>query len=92
MEYDIKLEKEIIKLKFKKLWFNDKSGYWFEKKIKYKDLDLKLIIESDTKLFLMSVKTGDYFEGKINFNKFYGDIKKFPLTLKKVKEVIKKYK
>ena len=53
MEYDLKKEKELSKLGFKKCWFSDKSGYWFEKKVKYKDFKLQFICETDRNLFLM---------------------------------------
>ena len=91
MEYDLKKEKELSKLGFKKCWFSDRSGYWFEKKVKYKDFKLQFICETDRNLFLMSAKTSEYFGNKMNVVG-YEDIKKFKCDLKTIKQTLKKYK
>ena len=91
MEYDLKKEKELSKLGFKKCWFSDRSGYWFEKKVKYKDFKLQFTCETDTNLFLMSAKTFQYFSGKMDVAGYF-DIKKFKCDLKTIKQTLKRYK
>jgi hypothetical protein len=90
-EYDLKLESEIKKLGFKKRWFQDRSGYWMFKIVKYKDLDIKFTVQSDTPYFGMGVKT---YSGSLTKLKYpqYEDVKLFKCDLKTIKEVIKKYK
>jgi hypothetical protein len=90
MEYNIKLEKEISKLGFKKIWFQDKSGYWMEKSIKFKDLKIRFYVESDNKLFLMTVLTGETFNNKLTLRN-YEDVAKFPCNLASIKKVINRY-
>lgn len=91
MKYNIELEKEAINLGFKKKWLDDKSGYWLEKNVKFKDLHLNFVIESDHKLFLMQVKTGEYFSKKVKLN-LHEDVAKFKCNLQTIKKVIKNYK
>ena len=47
--YNPELEKQLIKLRFKRVWLYDKSGYWMEKSFTYKDLKFKLYCETDKK-------------------------------------------
>ena len=90
-KYDLKLESEIKKLGFKKKHLTDYSGYWYEFKKKYKDLNLKFIIESDHKYFDMSIKS---YEGSLTKlkNGRYDTVKLFKCNIKTIKEVIKNYK
>ena len=39
-------------LKFKKVWLSDKSGYWYEKKVKHPLLKNVEIIVEDDKIYL----------------------------------------
>lgn len=91
MEYNIKLEIELVKLKFKRVWFSDKSGYWFEKKVKYKDFKLTFVIETDNKLFFLDCETFEYFNRKLN-KRNRETIAKFKCDLKTIKQVLKRYK
>jgi hypothetical protein len=91
MEYDVKKEKELSNIGFKKRWLSDKSGYWFEKNVNYKDFKLQFICETDRNLFLMSVKTFEYYGDKMNSSD-YENIKKFKCDLKTIKQTLKKYK
>lgn len=92
MEYNIKLEKELIKLGFKKKWLVDKSGYWMEKGFKYKDLRMKFYIETDRKLFTLGCKTGSLEMSRITFRDYYDDVAKYKCDLRTIKKVINNYK
>ena len=92
MEYDLKLEKELVKLGFKKNWLSDKSGYWMEKKFKLKNLNLKFVVESDRKIFILGIKTGYYQGGRLTMNKYYDDLAKYRCDIKTIKTTVKKYK
>lgn len=89
--YNVKLEIQLIKLGFKRHWLSDKSGYWFEKETKFKDLKLKFIVETDYKLALMQVQTGEYFNSKFKLNQ-WEDVFKFKCNLQTIKETLKRYK
>ncbi len=89
MEYDVKLEIELIKLGFKRRWLPDKSGFWLEYNFKHKDIKMQIYVEVDHKLLLVQIKTGDYMSGKLKLNQFYDPIAKYKLTLENVKELIK---
>lgn len=48
--YDVELEKWLIKkYKFRRSWFQDKSGYWLEKSFKIMDFKAKIYLETDNK-------------------------------------------
>lgn len=92
MTYDLKLEKELVKLKFKKKYLSDTSGYWFEKDFKIaNDIKAKYIVETDRKIFVLQLQTGSYKSNRIT-NLEYNDNKCFKCDLKTIKSVIKKYK
>ena len=81
--YNQKLERGLIKIGCKRVWFSDKSGYWLEKNFKFKDLNLRLYIEPDQKKF--------YFSIKLETPEQYETIKTYKLTLSNVKKLLKKY-
>lgn len=91
MTYDLKLDKELIKLKFKKKWFDDKSGYWFEKKVKYKDFKLGFTVQTDNKLFIMECQTYEYSSRVLN-KRQAEDIAMFKPDIKTIKKVLRRYK
>ena len=90
--YDLKLESDIKKLGFKKQWFQDKSGYWFIKVFKYKDLSMRFYLEADNKYFSLQIKTGDLYRSKSKLDSVYNDAAKFKCDLKTIKETLKRYK
>lgn len=68
--YDVKLEKELKKYKFKQIWFDDKSGYWFSKIFKSKIGNIELTIETDRKLLAYSINdTKVYIDVDLKYNK-----------------------
>jgi hypothetical protein len=92
MKYNIELEKEAINLGFKKKWFDDKSGYWLEKNVKFKHFKLKFVIESDYKLFLMSCQTYELHCGYKLYKREFEEIAKFKCDINTIKEILKEYK
>lgn len=92
MGYNLKLEDKIKQLGFKKKWLSDKSGYWFERHYKIKDLGLecKFYIETDKNLMVNSAKVGQYFSKKIE-NKIFDDFKAGKVDLKYITKILKKY-
>lgn len=92
MAYDLKLEKELRSLGFKKKFLYDKSGYWMEKKLtKFKDLDLLIYVETDRKVLSLHIRTGVTHAGKLHMNQYYDDVKNYKLTLPNIKKLIKTY-
>lgn len=87
----VKFESELIKLGFKKIWFSDKSGYWFERKSKMKDLKLMFYVEPERNLFLLDFQTFQYYNKGLH-KLDYETVAKFKCNLKTIKETIKKYK
>lgn len=85
-----KLEKDLNKLKFKKKYLCDESGYWFEKNIKYKDFKLKIYCEPDQSILLLQVKSGEYCKNMVSNMEYY-DIKKFKCNISEIKKLLKKY-
>jgi len=92
MSYNIKLEIEIQKLGFKRRWLTDKSGYWFEKKFKLKDLKSQFIIETDHKLFQLEIMTYEIGYDQKMYAKHYHEVAKFKCDIKTIKQTLKKYK
>lgn len=89
--YNIKLEIELIKLGFKRVWFSDKSGYWMEKNFRFNYLNFKLNVETDNKRAFLEVKHYDYFNGKL-INPLYDTVAKVKCDLKSIKQILKLYK
>ena len=89
-KYDVKLEIELIKLGFKRKWFVDKSGYWFEKSFKKGDFKLRFTIETDNKIFGLDCLVYQYSNKKLTSPQ-YEAIKLYPCTLSSVKKVLKQY-
>lgn len=90
MGYNLKLEKELVKLGFKKKYLFDKSGYWMEKSIKPLGLKGKITVESDNNLVLVDIQTYEYFEHKLNKGNME-TITKIKCDLTSIKQAIKKY-
>lgn len=93
-KHDVKLEAQLVKLGFKKHWLSDKSGYWFEKKLKSKDFKSKLIVETEYGFLTMEaiVSDGFYNDRKFVFKSGnYETIGQYKLSLAEVKRLIKKY-
>ncbi len=88
-EYDEEFEKELIKLKFKKICFSDKSGHWWTKNIKFKDLKLQLYVETDRKVFELLCEV--YPDSDNEAKKQYDCCQVFKCDLKTINRIIKKY-
>ncbi len=86
----IELEIKLIKLGFKRKWLDDKSGYWFFKKVRYNDLKLKFICEPDNKLCLLEAMT--YTEIQPYKEKQYEIVKIIKCNYKDIEKYINKYK
>lgn len=89
----VKLEKELEKLKLKRVWLDDFSGYWFEGNFKGKFFNYKLIAEPD--FSFISLQTEIYSEGMIySDKKQFEDIYRYrgKVTVDKVKRVLKMIK
>ncbi len=86
------MKKKLKKLGFKTVWFDDFSGCWYIKNIKYNGIKLQIYVEIDNDLLLLQVKNGDYMNHKVTMHKYYDAIKEYKLTLKNIKMLIKKYK
>ena len=88
----VKFEKELIKLKFKRKWLDDKSGYWFEKDFKFKNLKLRLYSEPDRGILHLSIFAHDFIdlEDSTYSGRYYG-IEKFPCTMKQINKILKQY-
>lgn len=90
----IKLEKELKSLKFKKVYFNDKSSYWFEKLIKTKSFNFKVYCDPEFEHLILQI---EIYHDSTCFNlkdKQFEDVYRFipsfrrKLTIKEVKKVI----
>lgn len=86
------MEKELIKLGFKRRWLSDKSGKWLIKPFDFKGIKMQLYAEVDHRMLCVEVETGNYFSNKLSLNKFYDPISKHKLTLENVRKLIKMYK
>ena len=92
-EQDIKFfEQELKKLKFKKVWFGDKSGYWYELHRKFLDFKIMFTVEPERDIFTLGVITGEWTSGSIKFNKHYDDVATYSCNLKTIKKALDKYK
>lgn len=67
--YDEKLENKLLDKGFKRVWFDDKSGYWMEYKIKSKILDcvFKIYVEPDNlRCYYVIYANNHYDEYRVN--------------------------
>jgi hypothetical protein len=90
----VKLEMELIRLKFKREWFEDRSSYWFNKNINFKDLKLNIYVQFNRDVLVLQVKNlknEGVMSGKEKYYPYYHSIKWFKLNIKNVKSLIKKY-
>lgn len=86
------MEKKLKKLGFKKKWLSDKSGFWFEKNFKYKDLRLQLMADLDNKHICLGIRVDPNGTIKIKLSSCYDFVYQKKLTIKNVKLLIKRYK
>ena len=86
------MEKELKKLGFKKKWFDDKSAYWFRKKVKYKDFKIIFYVEFDPDVFYMDVETYNVdLRHKSLSKSSIETIALFKCNLKTIKKTLKRY-
>jgi len=85
----MKQEKEILSLGFKKVWFEDKSGHWFEKPFNYIPFKCKAVIDDPTSCYMEIEVLRDKINGKYNksFEIFWtGNYSQLKKKLKKYEE------
>ena len=82
--YNIKVEDKLSKLGFKRCWFQDKSGYWYEytKKHKLSNVVYKIYVEVDRNIQYFSC----YFTENKHQNEFTKDVE---FNYSKVKKQVK---
>ena len=85
-------EKELKALGFKRKWLFDKSGYWLEKRVKYKDFDIKFNADPEANTFFILVKVymDVTYKGKLS-GSIHEAVKSFPCNIKTIKEILKRY-
>jgi hypothetical protein len=67
--YDLDLDLLLKENKFKMKWFDDRSGYWWEKKYELADIKYKVIVETDSKRVFTNIQCQDEY-GKISYETF----------------------
>lgn len=84
-------EKKLKKIGFKKKWFSDDSGYWFELKFKHKGIKLRLSVQTDKnrEVYYLEVKVFDsqftheqyesLYKKPLLSKQFYKDLRTFKL-------------
>ena len=75
-------------LKFKKVWLSDKSGFWYEKNIKFLDFIIQFTYDLNQNFgdwALIHNKTKEYLDitDKLSFKKLINKLNKYDTFIKK---------
>lgn len=84
-------ERELKQLGFKKVYFDDRSGYWFVKNMKMRGLTGRFYLEPDNDLFVVEVMTYNYTNKTLK-KRWLEIVAKLKCNLPTVKNAIKTYK
>lgn len=72
-----KFEKLLLENEFKKVWFNDDSGYWFHKKYKFPIFGyVDVQVEPDNNVVYFELKSNDEYLDKKYSVKSWNDVNK----------------